>query len=256
MPAAPMAADPSPAAMAVDAVPPAAEPGTSQPDAGTGGEQQQQRSEEAAPTPTASQETGDVTLVYKGQEHTFVGVPQRRVPSHPDITTPCTWMCSPCATLARLLRNQAFVVCSPGSCFSLVCRATYDAAAPLAHVLLWPCTQVALLLELLEDSPDFDSLQPDGLSPAEYRQVLPCPCAPAVLLMHVDAPVGACITARWALTFEAVRYRPASSVTKTRSGNASCGNSRRCVLQPSPLYPRFASAPHCTGCMQPATLGM
>ena len=116
MPAAPMAADPSPAAMAVDAVPPAAEPGTSQPDAGTGGEQQQQRSEEAAPTPTASQETGDVMLVYKGQEHTFVGVPQRRVPSHPDITTPCTWMCSPCATLARLLRNQAFVVCSPGSC--------------------------------------------------------------------------------------------------------------------------------------------
>lgn len=36
------------------------------------------------------------------------------------------------------------------------------------------CHQVTLLLELLEDSPEFDAVQPEGLTPAEYRQVRSC----------------------------------------------------------------------------------
>lgn len=47
-----------------------------------------------------------------------------------------------------------------------------------AYVDFWP--QVALLLELLEDSPEFDAVQSEGLTPAEYRQVLLC----TLLLQH------------------------------------------------------------------------
>lgn len=69
--------------MAVDAVASAASPGSPHADVRTSGAEQQQfeRSlEEAAPAADFPQETGDLMLVYKGQEHNFSGVPQRRVP--------------------------------------------------------------------------------------------------------------------------------------------------------------------------------
>ena len=167
-----MAEDPSSAAMAVDAVAPAAEIGTSNADGRTSGaDQQQQRSEDAAPTADVPQEVGDLTLVYKGQEHTFSGVPQRRVPSHADITTHCTCTRRHRVTPACLLRRHLSYMCQASCVRQLLCpRNRSHPATTDGHVPV--CSQVALLLELLEDSGDFDAVQSEGLTPAEYRQVL------------------------------------------------------------------------------------
>jgi hypothetical protein len=132
-----MAEDPSSAAMAVDAVAPAADPGTSHADGRTSGADQQQRSEEAVPTADVPQETGDLTLVYKGQEHTFSGVPQRRVPSHADITTSCTCNRRHRVTPACLLRRHLSCLCQASCVRQLLClRNRSHPASTDGHVVL------------------------------------------------------------------------------------------------------------------------
>lgn len=81
-----MAADPSCETMAVEVAAPAAPP-TSNASTGVETQEQQQQPQQAASAAESDQETSDLRLSYNGQEHTFVGVPQSKVPSHF-----CTWV--------------------------------------------------------------------------------------------------------------------------------------------------------------------
>jgi hypothetical protein len=148
-----MAEDPSSSAMAVNVIAPAAETETSHADGRTSGaDQQQQRSEQAAPDADLPQETGDLMLVYKGQEHTFSGVPQRRVPSHADIITSCTCNRRHRVTPACLLRRHMSYLCQASCVRQLLCpRNCSHPATTDGHVVLcvlrlrccWSCWRTA-----------------------------------------------------------------------------------------------------------------
>lgn len=135
--------------MAVDAVAPAA--GPSYTDGRTSGADQHQQIE-APPAADLPQETGDLTLVYKGQEHTFSGVPQRRVPSHADITTHCTCTGRHPVTPACLLRKHLSWSCQAPCVRQLLCpRNRGHPASTDGHVVLcvsrlrccWSCWRTA-----------------------------------------------------------------------------------------------------------------